>query len=43
MKHGDVAKNTLRLVGEGDDAVPYVMNIPEYPWILHGEARRQND
>jgi hypothetical protein len=35
MTHGDVALNTLRIVVEGDNVVPYVLDIPEYPWIAH--------
>jgi len=31
--HGDVGLHTLRVMGEGEKAVPYVMDIPEYPWI----------
>ena len=43
MTHGDVALNTLRVVGEGEKAECYVLDIPEYPWILRGEARQQSE
>ena len=38
MTHGDVAVNTFRIVGKGDNTVSYVMDIPEYPWFFDLEG-----